>query len=434
MERIDPWTTKQIDISRIFEEFGVERIDPLLDEIPIKHRFVRRKIILGHRDYDKVLNAIHKNEKFAVMSGFMPSGAAHIGNKMVMEEIIWHQKMGGDAFVSIADMEAHAVRGIPFDKCREIGIKEYITSIIALGLNPENAHIYFQSRNFRLRDLMFEIGIVTNFSTLSAIYGFSGDTSISHTSSVLAQSADILLPQFKEFGGAKPVVVPVGFDQDPHIRLVRDVADKLRRFKVELHDGYLRIRNKTADNNLFNEIYERVRKYERVKMYEGHIDIFNLKDEKSLEEIERIVRQVEMDNGYFGFYPPSSMYHIFTSGLTGGKMSSSNPDSYIALLDKPEDAAKKVKRAKTGGRVSLNEQRELGGEPSICSVFELLYFHLIEDDREVERIKEECKSGERVCGECKKLASMLIEEFLKDHQEKRKAIEDTVESYIEEFR
>lgn len=433
MERIDPWTTKRIDISKIFKEFGMEKIDPLLEEIPVKHRFVRRRIILGHRDYDKVLNAIHKHDRFAVMSGFMPSGAAHIGNKMVMDEIIWHQEMGGDAFVSIADMEAHAVRGIPLEKCREIGIKEYITSIIALGLKPENAHIYFQSENFRLRDLMFEIGIVTNFSTLSAIYGFSGDTSISHMSSVLAQSADILLPQLKEFGGAKPVVVPVGFDQDPHIRLVRDIAGKLRRFKVELHDGYIRIRNKTANDDLFNELYKRVRGYGRPKMYQKHIDIFGLKDE-DLNEVEKIVRQIEMDYGYFGFYNPSSIYHLLISGLTGGKMSSSNPDSYISLLDKPEDGAKKVEKAKTGGRISLDEQRKMGGSPENCSVYELLYFHLIEDDQEVERIKEECKSGERVCGECKKAASILMEEFLRDHQEKRKAVEDTVESYIERLR
>jgi len=434
MDKIDPWTTKQVDITRIFQEFGVERIDPLLDRIPVKHRFVRRRIILGHRDYDIVLDAINKKEKFAVMSGFMPSGAAHLGHKMVMEEVIWHQEMGGDVFVSIADMEAHAVRGIPLKKCREIGLREYITSMVALGLNPENAYFYFQSKNFRLRDLMFEIGTVVNFSTLSAIYGFSGDTSVSHISGVLAQSSDILLPQLKEFGGAKPVVVPVGFDQDPHIRLVRDVADKLRRFQVEMHDGYVRIRNKTADNDLFNEVYERVRKYEKVKMYQGHIDIFDLNDEEGLNKIEEIVRQVEIDNGYYGFYPPSSIYHVFTSGLTGGKMSSSNPDSYIALNDKPEDAAKKIKRAKTGGRVSLDEQREKGGNPDDCSVFDILYFHLIEDDLEIEQIKEECRGGKRVCGECKKMAAVLIQEFLKDHQEKRKAVEDTVESYIREFK
>ncbi len=32
------------------------------------------------------------------------------------------------------------------------------------------------------------------------------------------------MPQLPEFGGPKPVVVPVGADQDPHIRLARDLA------------------------------------------------------------------------------------------------------------------------------------------------------------------------------------------------------------------
>ncbi len=46
--------------------------------------------------------------------------------------------------------------------------------------------------------------------------------------------------------------------------------------------------------------------------------------------------------------PPTSTYHKFMTGLQGGKMSSSIPESYIALTDKPEDGAKKVMRAKTG--------------------------------------------------------------------------------------
>ena len=41
------------------------------------------------------------------------------------------------------------------------------------------------------------------------------------------QVADILLPQIEEFGGPKKVVVPVGVDQDPHIRLTRDIAHRL---------------------------------------------------------------------------------------------------------------------------------------------------------------------------------------------------------------
>ena len=46
--------------------------------------------------------------------------------------------------------------------------------------------------------------------------------------SPLVQVADILHPQLEEFGGPKPTVVPVGPDQDPHIRLTRDIADRLK--------------------------------------------------------------------------------------------------------------------------------------------------------------------------------------------------------------
>jgi tryptophanyl-tRNA synthetase len=47
--------------------------------------------------------------------------------------------------------------------------------------------------------------------------------------SALIQAGDILLPQLKDFGGPKPTVVPVGVDQDPHLRLTRDLAFKFRR-------------------------------------------------------------------------------------------------------------------------------------------------------------------------------------------------------------
>ena len=80
------------------------------------------------------------------MSGFMPSGRAHFGHMMVMNEIIWHQQQGGDAFAAIADMEAHAVRGISWERCRDLGINEYILSLIALGFEPKRTAISTSSR------------------------------------------------------------------------------------------------------------------------------------------------------------------------------------------------------------------------------------------------------------------------------------------------
>lgn len=68
---------------------------------------------------------------------------------------------------------------------------------------------------------------------MAAIYGFSGETHLAHMIAVLTQGADILHNQLPQFGGPIPVVVPVGADQDPHIRLTRDIAAKMNFFLIE---------------------------------------------------------------------------------------------------------------------------------------------------------------------------------------------------------
>ncbi len=433
MTTLDPWGAVKINnYSKLFDEFGISRFDDLLGKIPNPHRYMRRHVIFGHRSYETVLEAMLSGKPFAALSGFMPSGKAHLGHKMVMEEIIWHQQQGGDVFLAIADMEAHAVRGKTWEECEDLGI-DYILSAIALGFEP-GGHIYFQSKSDLVKNLAFELGIKANFSELSAIYGFNGETNISHMLSALTQSADILHPQLKQFGGPKPVVIPVGADQDPHIRLTRGLAYKANMFIVEKRqvlghaissprvefmekkglgeeDVFISVRGKAASPEALSEIAKRT----GGKLYEEHVDVFK----RNLDEVEAIVREVELKYNGYAFMPPASTYHKFMTGLQGGKMSSSIPESYIALTDKPEEGEKKVMRAKTGGRVTLEEQRGKGGEPDVCTVYELLLYHLIENDTELLEVYKDCVGGTRVCGRCKKHAAERMREFLKEHQEKR---------------
>ncbi|MCD4821142.1 MAG: tryptophan--tRNA ligase [Methanococcoides sp.] len=427
--KLDPWGSVNIDdYSKLFDEFGIMPFEDICSELPEPHRYMRRKMIFGHRNYDLIKDAMKNKEPFSVMSGFMPTGGGHLGHKMVMEEIIWHQKMGGDAFVGIADREAYSVRGISWDKCRQIGIEDYIVSLIALGFEPDG-HIYFQSGSENVKDLAFELSAKANFSELSAIYGFSGETNVAHMVSAITQSADILQPQLSEYGGPKPTVIPVGADQDPHMRLTRGLAHKMNMFRIEGREDkdknkFFSVRSKAAPEGSLAEIAERLPW--DTKLFEGHIDVYGADDYNKLLET---VREVEIENGGYAFVPPSSTYHRFMSGLQGGKMSSSVPESLISLKEDPKLAAKKVKRAKTGGRVSLEEQKKLGGEADKCSVYELLMFHLVEDDNELAEIYDECVCGKRMCGTCKALASELMEEFLTDHQEKRELAKDRLDDY-----
>jgi tryptophanyl-tRNA synthetase len=367
----------------------------------------------------------------------MPTGRAHFGHMMVMNEIIWHQQQGADAFAAVADMEAHAVRGISWEKCRSYGIDEYLVSLIALGFEPgPKSHIYFQSQDYQVRDLAFELGREANFSEVSAIYGFSGETHISHMQSVMVQSADILHPQLEQYGGPKPVVIPVGADQDPHIKLTRDLAYRMRKFLVEPREGYISIRGKAAGQELMHSAEQLLKEMDlgSVKRYEEHIDLTGIRaagmsSSDLIESIDRLMIKLEMEQGGFGFLPPASIYHRFMTGLTGGKMSSSRPESHIALTEEPKEAGKKIMRAITGGRQSLAEQKKLGGEPEKCSIYEFLVFHLSEDDKELLELDAQCRSGQRMCGTCKKDVAERIERFLVEHQRARQAARERLPEF-----
>ena len=275
--KLDPWNSSDItDYSKLFEEFGISPFENLLPEIPCPHKYMNRKVIFGHRDYEQIVEAMRTGAPFSVMDGFMPSGKVHLGHKMVMDQIIWHQEKGASAFVGIADREAFSVRGFSWQKCSKIGVEEYILSLIALGFKPDGL-IYFQSGCNSVKDMAFELGVKVNFSELGAIYGFSGETNLSHMLSVTTQAADILQPQLEEFGGTKPVVIPVGPDQDPHIRLTRGLAGKMNMFKVEEREEartgrkYLSIRGKSASKEALKELNNRIPC--KIKLYEEHLGL-----------------------------------------------------------------------------------------------------------------------------------------------------------------
>ncbi len=361
---IDPWASTSVDYDKLVNQFGIQKISDMISEIKDPQRLMKRGVVFGHREFDEINKLINKNEDFAVVTGMMPSGQMHIGHKMVVDQLIWYQDKGAMLSLPIADLESYAARDMSFDKARKIAVEEYLTNWIALGLDLErdNVNVYLQSENKLLQDLEFKASRKTNFNQLKAIYGFDESTNMAHMQAPLMQVADILLPQIEEFGGPKKVVVPVGIDQDPHIRLTRDIAHRLS------------------------------------------------------EEL--------------GFISPASTYHRFLTGLTGDKMSSSKPSTAIYLNEDPETAAKKVKTAKTGGRESLKEQEELGGEVDKCVIYEMLVYHLIDDDEEIEKIREECLSGQLRCGDCKVRTSELMREYFEDLKDKQIEASEIAETLL----
>jgi len=226
--RLDPWGHISIsDYSRLFELFGLSPVSPLLrriEEIGGPSNLYRRGVVFAHRDLDKFLDTLTSTGKAALVTGFMPSGPFHFGHKLVADQIIYFQRMGVRPFIVMADAEAYAVRGIPRKKLVETA-RIYVANLIALGVDPDKAVFYMQTSYepayYRL--IQMSSAKVT-MSELEAVYG---ELEPGKVMAAFTQVADILHPMLEDFGGYKGVVVPVGPDQDPHIRLTRDVADRL---------------------------------------------------------------------------------------------------------------------------------------------------------------------------------------------------------------
>ena len=112
------------------------------------------------------------------------------------------------------------------------------------------------------------------------------------------------------------------------------------------------------------------------------------------------------------------------------KMSKSSPMGNIELPEGLNVLKKKINRAVTGGRATLEEHRRLGAEVEKCMVFELLKQHLIGDDEELDIIYEEYKSGKLLSGELKQILIDKLNAFLKEHQKKREEAKKQLDQFI----
>ena len=132
-----------------------------------------------------------------------------------------------------------------------------------------------------------------------------------------------------------------------------------------------------------------------------------------------------------GYYKPAQIHAKFLPGLAeGGKMSASQPDTAIFTTDPPKKAGKKVMKAFTGGRDTVEEQKELGGRPEICNVYAYYYFLFENDDKALVEREMLCKKGEILCGQCKKELAGRVEAFLTDFQEKREKAREVLDEYF----
>ncbi|MFX1251841.1 MAG: tryptophan--tRNA ligase [Promethearchaeota archaeon] len=349
---IDAFEGKILDYERAMKEFGikpVQEISALAKLSPEQiHRNIKRGILTGHTDAQRIFQCIVNKKPFAILTGIKPTGDYHIGSLITCNEVIYFQKSGGEVFFCIADKEGEIANGISLEKGKEIAI-DNVADILALGLDLDKTHIYRQSKTIQVLSLGIKFSANVTYNMMKAIYG---ERSFGLYNCALVQAGDILLPQLEDFGGARPTITPIGYDQAPHSRLTRDLARK-----QEYRDAY-------------------------------------------------------------GFVMPSFTFHTLIEGLDGSeKMSKRNEMSIFTLNEDQKSLKRKIMNAFTGGRNTAEEQRKLGGQPEICRIFDLYKYFFIEEEEHIKERERLCRTGEILCGECKKYCLQIIQEFITNHQE-----------------
>ena len=104
----------------------------------------------------------------------------------------------------------------------------------------------------------------------------------------------------------------------------------------------------------------------------------------------------------------------------------------VFMKDTPKQIKNKInKYAFSGGKVSVEEHRELGGDTEVDVAFQYLRFFL-EDDGELERIRVAYEKGEMLTGELKAICIKELETYVLAFQERRAKVgDDTVKLFME---
>lgn len=232
---LTPWDSSgKIDYDRLSKMFGVKLIrDDLRRRLAglagEDHYMVRRGVFFSHRDLDMILDSQESGTGFYLYTGRGPSGGTHIGHLVPWVFARWLQdRFGATIYFQLTDDEKfYAKQDLSLDQTMSLA-RDNALDFAALGFDPSRTHILIDTRDIRtLYPIAARVAKRITFSTTKAAFGFGDSTNIGMIFYTALQSAPCFLED-------KPVLIPLGVDQDPHFRLTRDVAPLLKRPKPAL--------------------------------------------------------------------------------------------------------------------------------------------------------------------------------------------------------
>jgi tryptophanyl-tRNA synthetase len=232
---VTPWHVEgDIDYDKLIKKFGTEKISPdILKRIKKitgeDHFMLRRGIFFSHRELNRILEDYDNGKKFFLYTGRGPSGHTHIGHLVPWVFSKWLQdKFGVNMYFQLTDDEKfYAKPDLTLEDTSKFAYENAL-DFIALGFKPNNTKIIINTKNIQtLYPIAAQVAKKINFSNTKAVFGFTNETNIGMIFYTALQSAPCFIED-------KPVLIPLGVDQDPHFRLTRDIAPKIGKQKPAL--------------------------------------------------------------------------------------------------------------------------------------------------------------------------------------------------------
>ncbi|KAN0068384.1 hypothetical protein V8E54_013580 [Elaphomyces granulatus] len=360
------WKTQLID------EKLLERFTKLTGHKP--HRWLRRGLFFSHRDFDKILDTYERGETFFLYTGRGPSsGSMHVGHTIPFEFTKWLQDVFDvPCVIMLTDDEKALFReSLSFEQAMTFAM-DNARDIISVGFDPRKTFIYSDLKYVGNHFLMnaWEFSKLLTFNQVRGAFGFNESTNTGRVFFPSIQCAAAFATSYPELWSEVPSAARL-----PNIAKMQCLIP----MAID-QDAYFRLLR---------------------------------------ENCHRMSRPSPK---------PALIHSRFLTALqgVGGKMSASDPNSAIFMSDTPAQIKKKINRyAFSGGRETLEEHRQFGGNPDVDVAYQYLtYFE--EDDAKLQGIAEAYRAGTLTTGELKKECISLLQEYVNGYQTRRKEVTDDV--------
>ncbi|WZY74325.1 hypothetical protein YC2023_006565 [Brassica napus] len=245
---VNPWEVSakdggKIDYDKLIDQFGCQRLDEsLIDRVERltsrqPHVFLRRGVFFAHRDFDLVLDAYERGDKFYLYTGRGPSSEAlHLGH--LIPFIYLQEAFKVPLVIQLTDDEKCMWKNLSVEESQRLA-RENAKDIIACGFDVTKTFIFsdFDYVGGAFYKNMVKVAKCVTLNKAMGIFGFSGEDHIGKLSFPPVQAVPSFPSSFPHLFPGKDklrCLIPCAIDQDPYFRMTRDVAPRLGYSKPAL--------------------------------------------------------------------------------------------------------------------------------------------------------------------------------------------------------